>query len=217
MLPSDSVTDALTLFRQKQVMLRAIIIIFSALFSLELAAAPAFAQDADCIFCDIPKKDRAKEDQKCFRGDGSLKPGKKGCEKFYDDPIELTIETDLDFGRLIMIGEGRGSVLIDVETGTKTVMGDLDDLGGIAMAGEAVVQGAPNRAVQIDLPATVTLRDPAGGQAELREFRTDLPALPMLDENGRLKFNFTGTLYTGDAITIGGNLRGRVPISVDYD
>ena len=184
-----------------------------AILALEATVAPAAARNGNCAICD----DIDPRDRHCFRGDGTLKPNKRGCEKFYIDPVELSIETDLDFGRLVMIGEGRGSVLIDVQSGMKTVSGDLDDLGGIAMAGQAVVTGEPFKTVTVELPSRVTLRDPAGGEAELRDLVTDLPPLPALDEDGKLSFAFTGTLYTGDAISIGGALRGRVPITVDYD
>lgn len=177
---------------------------------VQTTPAPAAAQA--CPLCNIDPKDR-----KCFRGDGTLKPNKPGCEKFYDAEINLSIESDIDFGRLIMIGSGQGSVMINVDTGTKTVNGDLDDLGGIAMNGKAVVTGMPFRAINVDFPVRVTLRDPGGGSAEMRDFETNLPALAVLDADGRLEFNFTGTLYTEDMITVGGNLRGRIPIRVDYD
>lgn len=191
-------------------MFRAILLTLLGALLVQITPAPAAAQA--CPLCNIDPRDRH-----CFRGDGTLKPNKKRCEKFYDAEIDLTIESDIDFGRLIMIGSGRGSVMINVDTGTKTVNGDLDDLGGIAMNGKAVITGMAFRSITVDFPARVTLRDPGGGSAELRDFVTNLPALAVLDANGRLEFNFTGTLYTGDTITVGGNLRGRIPIRVDYD
>lgn len=73
------------------------------------------------------------------------------------------------------------------------------------------------QSVRVEFPTRVIMRDPAGGEAELRDFVTDLGQLPRLDSAGMLEFRFTGTLYTDVAVAIGGNLRGRVPIQVDYD
>jgi hypothetical protein len=67
------------------------------------------------------------------------------------------------------------------------------------------------------MPTVIVMADPAGGQAELRDFRTSLPAAPVLDSTGQLSFTFSGTLQTGTGIAIGGRLRGRVPITVSYD
>lgn len=131
--------------------------------------------------------------------------------------IALSIESEIDFGRMVMIGDGIGRVLIDLQTGNKTVFGNLNDLGGIAVQGRALITGTPMRPVIVNLPTSIVMTDPAGGQAELRDFTTDLPALPSLNSNGTLEFHFTGTLYTTSATALGGTLRGRVPIMVDYN
>ncbi len=131
--------------------------------------------------------------------------------------IALSIESDINFGRLVMIGDGIGRVLVDLQTGNKTVVGNLDDLGGMAVQGRAIIRGTPMRAIRVDFPTTVIMRDPAGGQAELRDFVSTLTQLPRLDATGTLEFRFTGTLYTDLAVAIGGNLRGRVPVQVNYE
>lgn len=131
--------------------------------------------------------------------------------------IALEIESEINFGRLVMIGDGVGRVVLDLQTGTKTVIGNLDDLGGVAVKGRAIIRGAPLQAIRVDFPDSVTMRDPSGGEAELRDFKSDLSELPRLDSTGMLEFQFSGSLYTDVAAAIGGNLRGRVPIQVDYD
>jgi len=60
------------------------------------------------------------------------------------------------------------------------------------------------------------MSDTGGSEAELRDLVTDLPALPMLDMDGQLEFRFAGTLVTGAETARGGKLRGRIPISVEY-
>jgi len=130
--------------------------------------------------------------------------------------MDLSIESDIDFGRLLLVGNGIGSVVLDIDTGQKITFGGIDDLGGISVQGRALITGRPLKAIHVDLPLTVTMSDPGGGEAELRDIVTDLPALPMLDANGQLTFQFSGTLYTDDAIGMGGILRGRVPIRARY-
>ncbi len=181
------------------------------LAAFSFAAPGLTGQDANlrtqgnCPNCDLPPG---------CRGKGNQKPGKKpkrNCQR-----IEIQIESDLDFGRVVLLGDGEGRVLLDLETGQKRLIGDVDDLGGMPITGRAVVTGAPFEQVIIDLPGEVPMRDPTGGRARLREFETDLPALPVLDSGGRLTFNFSGTLVIEAETNASGNLRGRVPITVEY-
>ncbi|GAA4050238.1 DUF4402 domain-containing protein [Parerythrobacter jejuensis] len=130
---------------------------------------------------------------------------------------DLFIESDIDFGRLIMIGAGEGSVLLDPTTGMKIVAGQLEDFGGFTVQGRATIVGRRFRQVQINFPNRVIMRDPRGGMAELRDFETNLSALPTLDADGVLEFTFTGTLVTDSQIGRGGDLRGTIPITVDYN
>ena len=165
-----------------------------------LAGAQAYAQGA-CTNCDLPPGCR-----------GTTQGGQTKCTV-----VLLSIESDVDFGRLLLVGGQVGHVVIDLQTGTKLVFGDLEDAGGIPVYGTALVTGQPLRNVMVTMPASVTLTDPSGAQAVMRDFATDLPAMPRLDANGQLRFNFTGTLYTDTAVLSGGTLRGRVPITVDYN
>jgi hypothetical protein len=68
--------------------------------------------------------------------------------------------------------------------------------------------------VLIEMPGNVQLRSPGGAVAVLDEFETDLPPAPILDEFGRLEFNFGARVTTTEAR--GGNFRGKIRIRVDY-
>lgn len=171
-----------------------------------LPALPVAAQ-GKCDFCDTNPPPRGEGGGRPNNGDGN---GNNAA-------IALSIESDINFGRLVMIGDGIGRVLVDLQTGAKTVVGNLDDLGGMAVQGRAIIRGRPMQAIRVDFPTSVVMRDPAGGQAELRDFVSDLGPLPRLNATGTLEFRFTGTLFTDVAVAIGGNLRGRVPIQVSYD
>lgn len=130
-------------------------------------------------------------------------------------PIELHIESGISFSRMALVNHGEGEAEIDPLTGRKIVRNNLIDLGGIAFSGRALVTGEPLQPIRVDLPRSVILHSPGGGEAELTDFVTDLPDLPVLDASGSLEFSFGGRLRTrgGGA----GNFRGRIPIRVDYN
>lgn len=148
----------------------------------------------------------------CTSGSGNAANQNPNCID-----IALTIESDIDFGRLVLLGDGIGQVWLDLATGQRYITGSLDAAGGMPVTGRAVVNGAPLSTIRVELPDAIVMADPAGGQAELHDFRTNLPAAPMLDSTGQLQFTFSGTLRTGTGVAIGGRLRGRVPITVSYD
>ncbi|MEM9501507.1 MAG: DUF4402 domain-containing protein [Pseudomonadota bacterium] len=180
--------------------------IFAAALSLAISAPQAVWAQGNCPDCDLPPS---------CRGDGNQKDNSntrtRNCQ-----PVEISIESDIDYGRLVLLGRGEGQVLLDLNTGEKRLIGDVDDLGGLAISGRAVITGAPFEEVRIDLPSEVAMRDPSGGEATIRDFVTNLPALTQLDIDGRLEFLFSGTLVIDANSNGAGKLRGRVPISVEY-
>ncbi len=149
--------------------------------------------------------------------------GQEGCRLCYADPMAkpgerpLTIEiwADLSFAKLALVSRSGGSAQVDAHGGGKSTQGDLIDLGGSAVTGRGRITGTPLRRVRIDLPGRVPMTTPDGAVAELTDFTTNLPADPQLDANGELEFTFGArmTVKTGR----GGNYRGRIPISVDYN
>ncbi|MEM1053307.1 MAG: DUF4402 domain-containing protein, partial [Pseudomonadota bacterium] len=163
-----------------------------------LLVAPAMAQGA-CSDCDIPPHCREETD-----ADSPFAHlAQQNCQK-----LEITIESDMDFGRVVLLGEGEGRVMLDPITGKKTLIGSVDDLGGMPFAGRAVITGAPFQAVLVNLPNEVSMRDVNGGNARIRDFVTDLEGFPTLDSNGRLEFSFSATLVLGQNQEAAGRLRG---------
>lgn len=185
-------------------MFRSAALLLAAISLAVPAQTPAWAQ-GNCPNCDLPPG---------CRGNGNDKPKpnrNRNCQT-----LDIAIESDIDFGRVVLIGRGESRVILDLETGEKRLIGDVDDLGGMPITGQATITGAPFEVIRIDLPGEVSMRDPSGGNARLREFVTDLPPMPTLDANGQLAFRFSGTLVIDAETQAGGNLRGRVPISVEY-
>lgn len=130
-------------------------------------------------------------------------------------PLSIEIFSGLTFSRLALTGQGDASAAIDLQTGQKKTDGGIMDLGGQAVQGRARITGMPRRAIRVTLPGSVTMNSTTGGTAELTDFLTDLPPWPVLDESGTLEFSFGGKLKLSGPV--GGSLRGRIPISVDYN
>lgn len=162
----------------------------------------------NCSNCDLPPGCRGNGNQ---NGSGNGNGNNRNCQQ-----LNITIESDIDFGRMVLLGDGESRVILDLATGQKTLIGDIDDLGGMPITGRAIITGAPFEPILIDLPGEIAMRDPGGGDARLRDFVTDLEGFPRLDENGRLTFSFSGTLVIEAETNASGNLRGRVPITVQY-
>lgn len=169
-------------------MARALALILAA---LALPALPAAGQEA----CRL-----------CYSGPGA-KPGER--------PLTIEIWADLSFAKLAMTGRSGGSAQVDAQTGSKSTQGEMISLGGTPVTGHGRITGEPLRRVRIDLPGKVPMSTPDGGSAELTDFTTNLPSNPQLNANGELEFSFGARLVVKDGR--GGNFRGRIPISVDYN
>lgn len=157
-----------------------------------LLAAPAASQDS-CRLC---------------YGDPSTKPGER--------PLNIEIYADLNFARLALTDRDGGNAEVDASTGSKRTGGGVVNLGGMAVTGRGRVTGEPGREVRITLPQTVPMTAADGAAAELTGFTTDLAGRPTLDGNGELTFSFGARLVLRGGGQ-GGNYRGRIPISVDYN
>jgi hypothetical protein len=129
-------------------------------------------------------------------------------------PLSITIESGLQLGRVGLTGKQDGNAAIDPQTGAKQVGPNMIDLGGLSFQGKATITGQPFKPVRVELPQSVLLHSPAGAEAELRDFRTDLPPVAVLNASGVLEFSFGATLSSKGAQ--GGDFRGRIPIRVDY-
>lgn len=130
-----------------------------------------------------------------------------------DDNIQLQIETNLNFDRLLLTGAGVGAATIRAN-GSSGVEGIVAATGPRAMVGTVLVHGDANRPVRIELPRRIELRSLSGGQLTLDDVASDAPPAPRLDAAGNLSFRFGGRLLvSGDAE---GQYRGDLPITVEY-
>jgi hypothetical protein len=128
-------------------------------------------------------------------------------------PIMLDVDASLDFDQLILTGTGSGTAELRPD-GTRSVTGTVTALSARAMVGEVTVRGEPGRMLRVDLPRNIELYGFNGGSIQIDSIRSDLPAAPRLDSNGRLSFRFGGVIrVAGDT---DGQFRGDVRIDVDY-
>jgi hypothetical protein len=140
-------------------------------------------------------------------------PGADASAAAIDAPIELQVEGELDFDRLVVIGLGEGSATIRPD-GSRQVTGSVEAISGRAMVGEARVHGEAGRAVRIELPRAIQMHSISGGQITVDEIISDLPAAPRLDSAGNLSFRFGGRIRVDG--NVDGDFRGQLPITVEY-
>jgi len=129
------------------------------------------------------------------------------------DGIDLEVQTSLDFGRLILSGQGQGVAVLRPD-GSNAAEGALTGVSPRAMIGSAVVHGEPGRAIRVELPPKIELYSLSGGRITVDQVVSDLSSLPKLDSAGNLTFRFGGRVtVTGNSE---GDYHGNMPITVEY-
>lgn len=155
-----------------------------------LVPAPAAAQ---CALCGITPGDPA-------NATGSV-------------PIEIELESTLDFDRIIVEGGGGGSVRL-LPDGTAEFGGAVQSISGRARIGRVIIRGEPRRAIHVSFPDKLELIGLKGTIISINALVTNLPDSPSLDSNGQLIVDFGGELaIRGDA---DGEFRGNLMVRADY-
>src|SRR5689334_22298197 len=157
------------------------------------AAAASSAVGAQCRLCDQPTTARPD-----IAGNGDL---------------QVQVETNLNFDRLILAGSGSGAATIRPD-GSSGVEGTVSGVGPRAMVGTVLVHGDPDRALRIEMPRRIDLYSLGGGRLTLEDVTNDAASAPHLDSAGNLSFRFGGRLIlSGDT---DGQYHGDLPITVEY-
>ena len=168
----------------------------SALIAAAIAGAAVAASQpavAQCRLCDAPQTNRLEDTDK--------------------GEIRIEVETNLNFDRLILFGNGNGSAQLRPD-GSASTAGSVTDISPRAMVGTVTLHGEPGRGIRIDLPRRILLHSLSGGEVSFDDVISDLPSMPRLDSMGNLTFRIGGRLtVSGDA---DGDYRGDLPITADY-
>ncbi len=106
--------------------------------------------------------------------------------------IQLTKNTDLNFGDLVA-GGSAGTVVVST-TGTRTSTGGVTlAVGTVTQAGFTVV-GEPNKTYTITVPASVTLNGPGGNTMAVNGFVLNPTSPATLPAGGSAPLNIGATL-----------------------
>jgi hypothetical protein len=163
------------------------------LFALAAMAALPSPAGAQCRLCDTPSTQLPADSA--------------------DGDVQLSVETGLDFDRLIFSGSGMGAATVRPD-GANSAEGVVTAVGPRATVGTVLVHGQPGRPLRVQLPHRIELYSLSGGRVTLDQVVTDLPPMPRLDSAGNLRFRFGGRLVvSGDT---DGQFRGDLPITVEY-
>lgn len=163
------------------------------LAAMAVTVAASTAAGAQCRLCTAPTTDRPPESA--------------------DGDVQLQLETNLSFDRLVLSGTGAGAATIRPD-GANSAEGSVIEISPRAMVGTVMVHGEANRAVRVELPHRIDLFSLGGGRITLDDVVTDLAAAPRLDASGNLTIRFGGRLLvSGDT---DGQYRGDLPITVEY-
>lgn len=125
--------------------------------------------------------------------------------------VRLEIETDLDFGRLIVDG-GPGDATLRPD-GSSLATGAVG-VGPRTRVATVIVHGEAGRPLRIDVPPRMDLFSLEGSRLTFDQLETDAPDVPKLDVAGNLTFHIGGRLrFLGSE---DGDFRGDLPITVEY-
>ena len=129
-------------------------------------------------------------------------------------PIQIEIDSALDFSLSAHQESGEGTIEVDSHSGTRRVSGGLIGLGGPAIKGVVRITGDPFARIKIDFPRSLELRSSGGATATISDIRTTLSADPMIGSTGELIFSFGARMTVNGGAA--GDFQGRFPISADY-
>ena len=127
--------------------------------------------------------------------------------------VELEIETNLNFARLILAQAGSGQAVLRPD-GSSYATGSVAPAGARSTVATIKVHGEANRALRIDVPRRIDLYSLGGARLTFDQVETDATLLPKLDSAGNFTFHIGGRLrFIGDE---DGDYRGDLPITVEY-
>jgi hypothetical protein len=130
-------------------------------------------------------------------------------------PLNVQIDSEIDFGVAALDGRSGGSIDMDPVTGERRVTGGLVSVGGNYFSGKARITGTPFARVRIGLPQSIKMNAKHGSKAVVASFSANVPPVVTLDGNGEASFTFAGRFSVES--TENGEFQGRFAITADYE
>ncbi len=129
--------------------------------------------------------------------------------------ISIVRTGDLDFGTILR-GTTAGRVVINANTGARTVSGGVSVAGGTPRRATFTITGTPNRVVTIRLtPLTTTLTNGNGGTMLVNTFTLNGSNNRSLGSTGTIALGVGARLNVG-ANQADGNYTGTFTLTVNY-
>lgn len=125
-------------------------------------------------------------------------------------PLRITVERDLAFGLLAVLGSG-GEAHLGARSSQVSVQGDVVWLGGPSLSAQVLIEGAPRQHVVVVRPESVVLRHRNQSLVLRPVFDTAQP-FQRLDADGTLRLRIGGQLLLPSG-TAPGDYRGPVRVS----
>lgn len=123
-------------------------------------------------------------------------------------PITITKQSDLAFGRVVMVGTS-GTIVVP-PSGLATYSGVVASGGSSPTAARFVIQGDPNIAIQVRLTYPISGTYGAGGVSQLDALKVQADYAFGFSQIGtyvKLRLDSAGT----NAITVGGTMKLNTP------
>lgn len=130
------------------------------------------------------------------------------------DPVVVTQRRDIDFGSAAGDGSLTGTVVLDANTGAKTVTGGVIDFGGQDGLAQFKITGDKNADVFVVLPTSATITI-GGTNMTINNFTMNATNPINLGNKGSVTLDIGATLQVG-AGQAAGSYTGTFTVSADY-
>lgn len=130
------------------------------------------------------------------------------CAPARAGPITITKQSDLAFGKVVMVGTS-GTIIVP-PSGLATYSGVVPSSGASPGPARFVIQGDPNTAIQVRLTYPISGTYGAGGSSQLDALKVQADYMFGFSQIGtyvKLRLDSAGT----NAITVGGTMKLNTP------
>ncbi len=130
-------------------------------------------------------------------------------------PLRADVNTELVFPRIVLIGNGSGTVTVDPIYGGTSTTGNVRVLGSSATTAVLQITGQPNSFISVRSASVADLVAASGRIIRLQNIQSTGDGGLRLSQNGRSTARIGATLPV-TASTQAGQYKGRIIVAIDY-